>query len=94
MDKDLAQRVQELEDKVMKLEKMKNIDFIKLMREEIFGQPSGEDDTAVTNTITITIGAGGGSDDEDVLDFPDGFLEAKRPNGEVVLIPTYNKTRF
>ncbi len=91
---DTQEKIKELEKRIKALEDMENINFIKRLREQVFGQPSSSNDTAVDTTISITIGAGGGTDTADVLDFPDGFLEAIRPNGDRVLIPTYLKSRF
>jgi hypothetical protein len=87
---DLIKRIDELELRIKNLENMENIDFMKRLREAVFGQPSGGNDGAVDQTITI--GDMGGS--ASVPDFPDGFLEAIRPNGDRVLLPTYSKSRF
>lgn len=90
----MEEQIKQLEKRIKELEEMRNTDFIKKMREQIFGQPKGANDAAVDVTLSITIGADGGTDTEQILDFPDGFLEAIRPNGDRVLIPTYLKSRF
>lgn len=87
-------RLEQLEKRVKELEEVRNLGFVKRIREEIIGQPSGANDGAVDTTLSITIGAGGGTDTEQILDFPDGFIEVIRPSGERVLVPTYNKSRF
>lgn len=76
------------------LEEMQNLNTLKLIREAVFGQPRGADNDAVDTTLEITIGAGGGTATEQILAFPDGFIEGIKPNGDRVLIPTYLKSRF
>lgn len=83
-----------LKRRVELLERVDNIDNVKLLKENLLGIPVGASDTDVTTTISISIGAGGGTDTADVLDYPDGFLKLKLQNGSLVYVPYYNATRF
>lgn len=93
-NENLKNRIDELEKRLKLLEEAKNVNALKYWREAIIGQPKGANDAAVDTTLSITIGAGGGTDTEQILDFPDGFIELIKPNGDRVLVPTYNLSRF
>lgn len=93
-EENLKNRIDELEKRLKLLEEARNPNALKYWREAIVGQPKGANDGAVDATISITIGAGGGTDTEQVLDFPDGFIEIIKPNGDRVLVPTYDLSRF
>lgn len=87
-------KIQELERRIKDLEEVRHLGFVKQMREEIVGQPSADADSAVTLVLPISVDIMTGLGSINILDFPDGFIEVIRPNGERVLVPTYNKSRF
>lgn len=87
-------KIQELERRIKDLEEVRHLGFVKQMREEIVGQPSAGADSAVTLALPISVDTMTGLGSIDILDFPDGFLEVIRPNGQRVLVPTYDKSRF
>lgn len=90
----LQQQINNLTERVSQLEKVENIDNIKLWKEIVLGRKVGADDPAITTQISVTIGAGGGTSIEDVVDYPDGFLRVKLQDGTLAYLPYYNGARF
>lgn len=90
----LQEQINKLTERVNQLERVENIDNIKLWKEIVLGRKVGADDPAITTQVSITIGAGGGTSTDDVVDYPDGFLKIKLQDGTLAYIPYYEGSRF
>ena len=93
-NENLKIKVDELEKRLATLERADNIDSLKYWREKIVGREFGADDTAITDTADISVSLVTGLGTLDVVDFPDGFIEIIKPNGERVRVPYYALSRF
>lgn len=87
-------KIDELEKRLKLLEQADNIDSLKYWREKIVGREYGASDSAVdiTNNISVSLVTGNGT--IQTLDFPDGFIEIIKPNGDRVRVPYYALSRF
>lgn len=94
MEKDSNKRIDELEKRLKTLEEANNVSSLKYWREKLIGREYGADDSAVTDTANITVSLVTGLGTLDVVDFPDGFIELVKPNGERVRVPYYSLSRF
>lgn len=77
-------KLQELENRITKLERGYNLDFLEVLKEDIFIKKSSVVDADITQTTVI--GMGGGSVDHIV--FPDEWLFVKY-KGKSYRIPLY-----
>lgn len=93
-NENLKIKVDQLEKRLATLERADNVDSLKYWREKIVGREYGADDTAVTDTADISVSIVTGLGTLDVVDFPDGFIEIIKPNGERVRVPYYALSRF
>lgn len=94
MEKDTQTQINELQKRLELLERADNINSLKYWREKIVGREYGADDSAVTDTADISVNIVTGLGTLDVVDFPDGFIEIIKPNGERVRVPYYSISRF
>lgn len=90
----LKQRIEVLEKRLATLERADNVDSLKYWREKLVGREYGANDGAidVLNNISVSLVTGLGT--LTTVDFPDGFIELIRPNGERVRVPYYALNRF
>lgn len=93
-NENLKIKVDELEKRLATLERADNIDSLKYWREKIVGREYGANDVAVTDTVGLTVSLVTGLGTLDVLDFPDGYIDLIKPNGERVRVPYYALSRF
>ena len=93
-NENLKQRIDVLEKRLATLERADNIDSLKYWREKIVGREYGANDVAVTDTVGLTVSLVTGLGTLDVLDFPDGYIDLIKPNGERVRVPYYALSRF
>lgn len=93
-NENLKQRIGVLEKRLATLERADNVDSLKYWREKLIGRDFGAVDSAVdvTNNFTVSLVTGAGS--VTTLDFPDGFIEIVKPNGDRVRVPYYSLSRF
>lgn len=82
--------IQALKQRIEALESGQNISANKLMMEYFIKNITDVTDADVDRTISITIGAGGGTDTEQILDYPDKWIEF-RYNGEIFRIGAWLK---
>lgn len=94
MEKDTQTQINELQKRLELLERADNINSLKYWREKIVGREYGADDTAITDTANISVSLVTGLGTLDVVDFPDGFIELIKPNGDRVRVPYYSISRF
>lgn len=93
-NENLQKRIDEFEKRLSLLERADNIDSLKYWREKLSGRVYGDSDSSVTNTINFTVDTMSGDGSIDALDFPDGYIDFIRPNGERVRVPYYSLSRF
>lgn len=93
-NENLKQRIDVLEKRLATLERADNIDSLKYWREKLIGREYGANDVAVTDTVGLTVSLVTGLGTLDVLDFPDGYIDLIKPNGERVRVPYYALSRF
>lgn len=93
-NENLKQRIDVLEKRLATLERADNIDSLKYWREKMIGRDYGADDTAVTDSANVSVSLVTGTGTLDVVDFPDGFIDLIKPNGERVRVPYYSLSRF
>lgn len=86
--------MEDLQKRVDLLEKADNINNLKFLREKLVGRVYGDDDTATTLTVNFVVNTMTGAGSVDVLDFPDGFLEIIKADGQRVRLPYYSLSRF
>jgi len=93
-NENLKIKVDELEKRLATLERADNIDSLKYWREKLMGRQFGADDAAVdiSNNISVSLVTGLGT--LTTVDFPDGFIELVKPNGDRVRVPFYELSRF
>lgn len=94
MEKDTQTQIDELTKRLDLLERADNVDSLKYWREKVVGREYGADDTAITDTANISVSLVTGLGTLDVVDFPDGFIELIKPNGDRVRVPYYSLSRF
>lgn len=94
MEKDSNKRIDELEKRLKTLEEANNVSSLKYWREKLIGREYGADDSAITDTANISVSLVTGLGTLDVVDFPDGFIELVKPNGERIRVPYYSLSRF
>lgn len=93
-NENLKNRIDELEKRLKTLEQADNFDSLKYWREKLVGRDFGADDTAITDTADISVSLVTGLGTLNVVDFPDGFIELIKPNGDRVRVPYYSLSRF
>lgn len=93
-NENLKIKVEDLEKRLATLERADNVNSLKYWREKIVGRDFGADDSAVDvlNNISVSLVTGLGT--LTTVDFPDGFIELVKPNGERVRVPYYALSRF
>lgn len=93
-NENLKNRIDELEKRLTLLEQADNIDSLKYWREKLIGREYGANDGAVDvlNNISVSLVTGLGT--LTTVDFPDGFIDLIKPNGERVRVPYYALSRF
>ena len=93
-NKDLQKKIEELEKRLSLLERADNTDSLKYWREKFIGREFGADDTAIDEVKNISVSTITGLGTITVIDFPDGFIEIIKPNGDRVRVPYYALSRF
>lgn len=93
-NENLKIKVDELERRLATLERADNVNSLKYWREKLVGREFGADDNAIKEIANISVSLVTGLGTLDVVDFPDGFIELIKPNGDRVRVPYYALSRF